>query len=567
MCGVLACEPTSAAARSTISGRLGNEQWPWDVPTVDASSTVTTSEQPSAARVRGIFPMAGTRVNTVRPAVRWETAAGVRGAVRVEWCRDARCVTVGAAVEVAEGAQSAAASADLAHGVWFWRVTVGGVASTPIEFVVPRTGASAGNGKSAVPYLVDFDRDRLGDGYNAAEVHLRSANGALRQTVALSRLPRPTRVEGADGGAIVDAATAPTAGLPSEAFNALTGAAPSEPPSAAYDVDGDGMLDVVAIADGALWVWYGTGDGGFSAPVRRALVIEPGSAPCELRFVGDVDGDGRGELLRSCLAQTRTAAVLFGADRSAGELRSIVLASPANAPAFTMIGSAHDVNGDGLVDLVGASSQSAGELRVTLFLGAPSGLAARDVSVPPPRRMAIGRSIVAGGDANGDGRSDLLVASHGGVAETRNAPPRTDWFELALWPGADSGLGAALQATPARRSGRSIDTSAEYIGDVNGDGATDVVLSEGPPESWTVYFLGGSRGLQVGRPLRVSQQGYLGASPRAAGDQDHDGYDDVSVRMHAPIDGSFVSLLCRGSAQGLIVPADPPDSRSGQTSP
>jgi hypothetical protein len=228
------------------------------------------------------------------------------------------------------------------------------------------------------------------------------------------------------------------------------------------DVDGDGHADVALLARDALHVYLG-GPGG----LREPSIDLP---PREAEAVGDLDGDGKDELL---LVEPRGATL----HRAGPPFHTRLVAIPADAEVYGMAAGG-DFDGDGFDDLaLTVEPQDArGDLlpqQVLVYRGGPDGPAATpSVTLTQDGPEAeFGGTVVAPGDLDGDGYGDLAVAStcavqtdgacdgvrayvfRGGPHGLATTPSRT------LEPGhSDTGPGLTLQA----------------LGDVDGDGHPDL---------------------------------------------------------------------------------------------
>ena len=231
--------------------------------------------------------------------------------------------------------------------------------------------------------------------------------------------------------------------------------------------------------------------------------------------------------------------------------------------------SAGDVNGDGYDDLiVGASGYDNGQMdegRVYVYHGSASGLSATpNWMAESDQELALFGTRVAGaGDVNGDGFDDVIVGAHwwNGGQNQEGA--------VFVWYGSSSGLGPP-NGTPANadwtvEGGQDLawlGISARTAGDVNHDGYDDVVVSAPlydngqSNEGRALVYHGSATGLSA-TPNWTAEgdeaNAWFGADAGAAGDVNHDGYDDlvVGASWHASSAGR-VSVYY-GSSGGLAL--------------
>ena len=152
---------------------------------------------------------------------------------------------------------------------------------------------------------------------------------------------------------------------------------------AAGDFDGDDTLDVAALVDNAtVFVYYGNGDGTFSAPVTAAILNE-GSYSME---VADLDGDGRDDLVfggDSPIGGSVTAATIHSRSGRTFDLETDYEAAyPLSSQAIA------DFNRDGFPDLFFATAGRT----FNVLLNQPGPVVAHTL-VAKPEPSAIGQSV------------------------------------------------------------------------------------------------------------------------------------------------------------------------------
>jgi hypothetical protein len=260
---------------------------------------------------------------------------------------------------------------------------------------------------------------------------------------------------------------------------------------AAGDVDGDGHPDVVAGAPRADRVYV------LSGPDGRLLLrlegTEGESFGRRAAGVGDVDGDGHADILVG-----RPANDEAGEDAGAATLFSGVDGRPLG-----------ELRGEEAGDAFGSSL--AGETRegeTVLVVGAPASDWSNDALGPSTGRIYVhsgadGRRLLTltgeaagdgfgigtaeAGDLDGDGRDDLVVGAwqHGGGAPGGG--------KVYLFSGAD---GRLLRSVTGKVMGETFGFDATGLGDVDGDGAPDLLLTSAwsavnGPRSGRVWVLSG----------------------------------------------------------------------------
>ncbi|MFL5998854.1 MAG: FG-GAP and VCBS repeat-containing protein [Streptomyces sp.] len=348
---------------------------------------------------------------------------------------------------------------------------------------------------------------------------------------------------------------------------ALAGTAAAAAPKSVHDIkddfNGDGYKDLAVGAPiatvggkqgaGYVTVMYG-GPHGLTKDHRtiisRSTSGIPGDPAAGENFgyqlsTGDLDGDGRTDLIIGQASSTRDAVVVWGGQNG--------LSGAVSLPAATT--QAGDFDGDGKQDLVlfrGGRSPGDDPLgtKATVWRGPMSraGKPAATQDFGSTKVEPYDVMYAAAGDVNGDGRDDLALTVYvgdGGIGSQ---------FYLAGASG-----GAFTFAAAPEGSGQ------VAFGDVNGDGFEDVVRGV-PNESTVTVALGSAAGLKPASTWKSYSQdtaGVPGATEEedrfgdavAAGDVNGDGYADVAVgapgEKLGDKDGAGMVNVLYGSHDGL----------------
>jgi hypothetical protein len=296
---------------------------------------------------------------------------------------------------------------------------------------------------------------------------------------------------------------------------------------AAGDATGDGLADLVATGydDDEILLWPGDGSGSFGT--TQVLSTGSGQYPAAVA-IADLDGDGTPDLV-TANGDSGDVSVLLG-NGSGGFAAAAVF--PAGA--FPVSLAIADVDGDGHADLLTAN---AGGLDVSVLHGDGSG------GFGAPSSFPVGPDAepfaLAAGDVDGDGRPDVVVANRGSDGSPFPPPELPGSVSVLLNQGG-SGFAPAV-VLDIGGIGRA-DSIA--LGDVTGDGATDIVISRPIANTADVLAGDGSGGFAAA----VATPTGVGPEPVAIADVTGDGMPDV---LTANAVGSSVSVLPGNGAGGI----------------
>lgn len=250
------------------------------------------------------------------------------------------------------------------------------------------------------------------------------------------------------------------------------------------DIDGDGSLDFVATSPtecgGVVYHNDGTGkftpanititNGLVTATYTSLAMVNAGTPSRRLTDVlaGDLNNDGKIDL--------------FAPSYSTGNAHSAFInTSVPGAISFTLVSSVTadsmkngvllDINGDGFLDVVGsmAVSGTTGTVPVTAFLGNGLGGFTENNTVFATQPNVVHAREFLAADVNGDGKQDVLIASHGYDAGT--FPGERNWLLI------NNGAGQLVDHTATSLDLLPAYTHRASFGDLNGDGKPDILLN------------------------------------------------------------------------------------------
>ncbi len=272
---------------------------------------------------------------------------------------------------------------------------------------------------------------------------------------------------------------------------------------AAGDLNGDGKIDVAYYGKPEeLVVAFGDGKGGF--PSSRTFPIDDGAASTKGLAIADMDGDGRADLL--LLAKGYTA-VLHQTEK--GTLREPVKLAHGEKSVHSLL--ARDVDGDGRMDLVLLASSSARSVRVRL--GRVDGTLGPELAFETtPWRVLDLHDIDPA-----PGAEFVVVQRSSGVLRAMRLRTRQEAAQDPLALG-------SVEIHAFEETG-SAKVRSMALGDLDGDGRRDIVVTEPGTAQLALYFQGADGALQSRRLFPTLAE----AEAVRVADLDGDGRDEVIV--------------------------------------
>jgi len=281
------------------------------------------------------------------------------------------------------------------------------------------------------------------------------------------------------------------------------------------DFNGDNKLDLAVANSVGVSVLFGNGDGTFQPAVSYATGANPESVAA-----GDFNADGKPDL---AVASGGGVSVLL--NKGDGTFQAAVNYGTGGS-AYSV--GAGDFNGDGKTDLaVATATTPSSSDNVSVLLG--NGDGTFQIAV----HYVVGSApySVTAGDFNGDGKSDLAVATDVGISVLLGNGDGT--FQTAV------NYGAGNQPSFA------------VAGDFNSDGKLDLAVADGLSGTVAVLLGNGDGTFQAGHNVGA---GWAPLSI-AASDFNSDGKLDLAVvNSGSPSGGSVTVLLGAGDGSFTMTP-------------
>jgi hypothetical protein len=300
-------------------------------------------------------------------------------------------------------------------------------------------------------------------------------------------------------------------------------------PIVAADFNGDGKTDLVLSTgigyNSYITLLLGNGDGTFQAPSIMGFTVRGGS----YLAAGDFNSDGKMDL---AIGSSFGVNIFFG--NGDGTFQTPTAYSLPGGASISVA----DFNGDGKPDIaIGGASGAIGATNFAALL-INDGTGAFQTS-PTYDLGGWGNASVATGDFNGDGKTDIVLASF--CSETAEFDDRCPDGTISVLLG--NGDGTMQGATPVSLAETGIQT---VTADLNGDGIPDLitVVQDGGVVFVSLGLGNGLYGAPVAYP-----SGLTDAFGLAVGDMNHDGKPDVVVS------GIGVSVMLGGGDGTLESPS------------
>ncbi|HVM87612.1 MAG TPA: FG-GAP-like repeat-containing protein [Puia sp.] len=283
----------------------------------------------------------------------------------------------------------------------------------------------------------------------------------------------------------------------------------------AGDVNGDGYGDIIVGEPGTLsgnaYVYLGSSSGLGASPSPSITLSGTGPFGVSVASAGDVDGDGLSDIIIGNAFGTANVYSHY----SSGAFTVIKTLVGTGTYFGSSVAGAGDVNADGYSDVIVGNASG----NVFVYEGSASGVSttAAVTLAEPGAGPNYGFSVANAADVNGDGYSDIIVGDNGG--------------HVYIYEGQSASPGLSSTAATTLTGTGNFGISVSGAGDVNGDGFADVIV--GDENGKTFVFNGSASGIASGTSATATTaltgSGKFGFSVASVGDVNGDGYSDVIV--------------------------------------
>jgi len=324
------------------------------------------------------------------------------------------------------------------------------------------------------------------------------------------------------------------------------------------DFNGDGIPDVITSGDNSLTIALGKGDGTF-LPYTD---IQPGAAYFsglyEERVAaqllhGDFNGDGKEDIIAYGSSDVNGFNSMYyylqgNGDGTFQPMKPVVSNYAYGGPYDVTY--VRDLNGDGRADILHAPDTTAGLLHVQLSNGDGS---FRTSEVPVPVESgsggyAVGETVPAAADFNGDGKLDLVFAAQAYAYVMLGAGDGT--FTLST----------KLALPPIPGSDNTYTGIAVTTGDFDGDGNQDIAVlwggflygTYGFATTETIIFYGDGHG-NFSAPV-IANSGANGYAALKAQDINQDGRAEIILHGEGSLNGGTNIGVLHGLANRTFLP-------------
>ncbi len=310
-------------------------------------------------------------------------------------------------------------------------------------------------------------------------------------------------------------------------FPVSVGSAPVDVVVADFNADTNDDIAVINAADNTLSILLGNGSGGFNATPSSPVTGQQPSA----MVAGDVNADGKVDILVAN-KNANTVSVMLG--DGAGGFSSAATLPTGDKPQSLVLA---DFNADGKKDLVIANSASA---TVSVLLGngdgsfspagSPYNVGTKPIDVEVADINGNGKLDIATANFTGNSVSILLGDGNGGFLSARNTAMQSptsivlhdfdndDRTDLSVTDGSGKvsilwGKGTGEFFPGVKNIPVGDNPSSIAVGDVNGDGKTDMVVASSPGTGGNINVLlntgAGSFNNALGSPVTSGTIGAL----------------------------------------------------------